>query len=91
MNHIQVVGSHNSYHVEAPLEELEAQKELLDNYIKYRYSHPQLDIQLGDQKMRNLEYAQPLPHDRYMGRLCLTGHAGSMSWPTRRAAVMPSP
>lgn len=55
MNHVQVVGSHNSYHVESPLEERKVQQELLENTINYWYSHAQLDIQLEDQKMRNLE------------------------------------
>ncbi|KAG9257796.1 uncharacterized protein F5Z01DRAFT_416232 [Emericellopsis atlantica] len=55
MNHMQVVGTHNSYHIEAPNEEKEVQAELLENAINYWYSHPQLGIQLGDQQMRNLE------------------------------------
>lgn len=72
MNHIQVVGTHNSYHVEAPIEEHKVQQKLLQGQaINYWYSHPQLDIQLGDQQVRNLEidvladpeggnYAKPL-------------------------------
>lgn len=55
MNQVQVVGSHNSYHVESTLEEREQQKKILEDTINYWYSHPQFDIQLGDQKMRNLE------------------------------------
>lgn len=62
MNHIQVVGTHNSYHIEPPNEEKKVQAELLENAINYWYSHPQLDIQLGDQQMRNLECVRdPLP------------------------------
>lgn len=55
MNHMQVVGTHNSYHIEPPNEEKAVQGDLLENPINYWYSHPQLDIQLGDQRMRNLE------------------------------------
>jgi hypothetical protein len=75
MNQIQVVGSHNSYHIESSLEERKVQQELLDNTVNYWYSHPQLDIQLGQQQMRNLEidvladpegsnYAKPLIRKR---------------------------
>lgn len=55
MNQVQVVGSHNSYHVESSLDEREQQKKLLDNTIDYWYSHTQLDKQLSEQQMRNLE------------------------------------
>lgn len=55
MNHMQVVGSHNSYHIEAPIKEKAVQKSLDENAINFWYSHPQLDIQLGEQQMRNLE------------------------------------
>jgi hypothetical protein len=71
MNQIQVVGSHNSYHIESPLAERTVQQVMLPNTVNYWYSHPQLDIQLADQQMRNLEidvladpaggnYAKPL-------------------------------
>ncbi|KAF4119372.1 hypothetical protein GMORB2_4891 [Geosmithia morbida] len=71
MNQIQVVGSHNSYHIESDLEERDAQQKLLKNTVNYWYSHTQLDLQLGEQQMRNLEidvladpkggnYAEPL-------------------------------
>jgi hypothetical protein len=55
MNQVQVVGTHNSYHVESPLNEREAQVSLLPNTINYWYSHPTFDLQLSHQKMRNLE------------------------------------
>lgn len=87
MNHMQVVGSHNSYHVEVPLEEVEAQKELLPDYINYRYSHAQLDVQLGEQKMRNLEYTLHFS----LHRSHLTKYLGSMSSRTPRVATTPSP
>lgn len=60
MNQMQVVGTHNSYHVEAPNEEKKAQTGLLENPFNLWYSHPQFDIQLGDQQMRNLECVQPV-------------------------------
>lgn len=71
MNQIQVIGTHNSYHIESPLEERLAQASLTKNPTDLFYSHPALDIQLGHQRMRNLEidvladpqggnYAKPL-------------------------------
>lgn len=55
MNHMQLVGTHNSYHIEPPIEEKKVQGDLLENAINYWYSHPQLDIQMGDQQVRSLE------------------------------------
>lgn len=57
MNHIQVIGTHNSYHIEPPLEE----RPLFESYVdigdaaNFYYSHPTLDIQLAHQSVRNLE------------------------------------
>jgi hypothetical protein len=55
MNQIQVVGTHNSYHVESQVAERDVQSQLLDNTINYWYSHPRFDLQLQHQQMRNLE------------------------------------
>ena len=55
MNQVQVLGTHNSYHIESPLEERAVQTTLLDNTINYWYSHPTFDVQLTHQKVRNLE------------------------------------
>ncbi|KAL0778510.1 hypothetical protein CaCOL14_006163 [Colletotrichum acutatum] len=55
MNQVQVVGTHNSYHREAPLEEHPTQAMMLPNVQNYYYSHPSLDIQLNYQSIRNLE------------------------------------
>lgn len=71
MNQVQVVGTHNSYHIEAPDEEKKLQAKFIETPINFWYSHPQLDIQLEEQQMRNLEidvfadpeggnYAKPL-------------------------------
>jgi hypothetical protein len=72
MNHMQVVGTHNSYHIEASRREKQGQWLLGDkDASEYWYSHAQLDLQLGEQQMRNLEidvladpeggnYAKPL-------------------------------
>lgn len=55
MNQIQVVGTHNSYHLESPIKEKEAQAQLIKDPVQFYYSHPQLDIQLEYQHIRNLE------------------------------------
>ncbi|KAH9885011.1 hypothetical protein F4778DRAFT_761619 [Xylariomycetidae sp. FL2044] len=71
MNEIQVVGTHNSYHLESPPEAKTVQADLLDDVINYYYSHAALDVQATYQHVRNLEldifadpdggkYAKPL-------------------------------
>ncbi|CAJ2509728.1 Uu.00g056280.m01.CDS01 [Anthostomella pinea] len=71
MNEIQVVGTHNNYHLESPPEAKEVQAELLDDVINYYYSHAALDVQASYQSVRSFEldifadpeggrYAQPL-------------------------------
>ncbi len=45
LNHVQARGTHNSYHVEPP-------KPLSD---EHRYTHAPLDVQLGQQGVRQLE------------------------------------
>ena len=55
MNQIQVIGTHNSYHIEAPLEEHDVQFELHSNPIDVWYSFPDFPIQLNDLHVRNLE------------------------------------
>ncbi|KAI1491010.1 hypothetical protein F5X96DRAFT_633378 [Biscogniauxia mediterranea] len=75
MNQIQVIGTHNSYHQESPIEAKAEQAKLLDDVINYYYSHPALDIQASHQSVRNLEldifadpeggrYAKPLVIER---------------------------
>ena len=56
LNEIQVIGTHNSFHVEAPEDEL-AQLAALDaeQAEQRRYTHPDLATQLGEQKIRQLE------------------------------------
>ncbi|KAI8176172.1 hypothetical protein KHU50_004039 [Colletotrichum sp. SAR 10_65] len=55
MNQIQVVGTHNSYHRESPLEERDTQRTILPNTQNYWYSHPALDVQAQYQSIRNFE------------------------------------
>ncbi|KAL7626495.1 hypothetical protein AAE478_003267 [Parahypoxylon ruwenzoriense] len=55
MNHVQVIGTHNSYHRESPLEAREAQAQLLSNVVNYYYSHATLDIQASYQSVRSFE------------------------------------
>lgn len=55
MNHIQVVGSHNSYHIEAPKAERDLQSTFASGAIDLQYSHSALDVQLEHLHVRNLE------------------------------------
>ncbi len=54
MNQIQVVGTHNSYHVKPPAKLLEAQTEITSEAAGFGYSHAPLDVQL-DRGVRSLE------------------------------------
>lgn len=56
LNEIQVMGTHNSFHIEPPADEL-AQLSALDaEQAKQRqYTHPDLTTQLGEQKIRQIE------------------------------------
>jgi hypothetical protein len=62
MNQIQVVGTHNSYHTEAPLEEQRAMLDISPKTRHLLYSHPALDVQASFQSIRSFEldvYADP--------------------------------
>ncbi len=56
LNQIQVIGTHNSFHVQAPEDEL-AQVAAFDEEqaAQRRYTHPDLTTQLGEQKIRQIE------------------------------------
>jgi hypothetical protein len=56
LNEIQVIGTHNSFHVQAPEDEL-AQVAAFDEEQanQRRYTHPDLATQLGEQKIRQIE------------------------------------
>lgn len=55
MNQVQVIGTHNSYHREADLQELAVQATMLPNVQNYYYSHPALDVQATYQSVRSFE------------------------------------
>jgi hypothetical protein len=56
LNEIQVIGTHNSFHVVAPPEERELLEALdLNGARQRRYSHRPLTEQLEDQKIRQIE------------------------------------
>lgn len=55
MNQVQVVGTHNSYHRESPIEAKEVQASILPNITNYYYSHAALDIQADYMSVRNFE------------------------------------
>ncbi|TQW04319.1 hypothetical protein V2A60_007133 [Cordyceps javanica] len=71
MNEIQVVGTHNSYHVEADPKEQNFMARFTNDAINFRYSHSALDVQLEYNRVRSMEldiladpdggnYAKPL-------------------------------
>ncbi|KAG6008625.1 hypothetical protein E4U21_004265 [Claviceps maximensis] len=71
MNQMQVIGSHNSYHVEASAAEKKFMEQLSPSVEDLFYGHDKLDVQLKEQHVRNLEldiladphgglYAKPL-------------------------------
>ncbi|KAI8932579.1 hypothetical protein NX059_010084 [Plenodomus lindquistii] len=55
LNHIQVVGTHNSYHREISLAERAVFEKYVPSPEDYYYSHPTLDNQLEHQSVRSLE------------------------------------
>ncbi len=70
LNQIQVLGTHNSYHIEPTPEALELLQEVDPEFDSLEYSHPRLKRQFRDQGIRQIEldifadpqgglYAQP--------------------------------
>jgi hypothetical protein len=56
LNEIQVIGTHNSFHVEAPEDELDQVAAFDEEQAaQRRYTHPDLTTQLGEQKVRQIE------------------------------------
>lgn len=55
MNHIQVIGTHNSYHREISLSEREVFEKYIPGPENYYYSHSSLPNQLSHQAVRSLE------------------------------------
>ena len=55
MNHIQVIGTHNSYHREISLSEREIFEKYIPSPQNYYYSHSSLPNQLSKQAVRSLE------------------------------------
>lgn len=56
LNEIQVVGTHNSFHVAAPPEERALLEALAPGQVAERtYTHPSLTTQLDEEKVRQLE------------------------------------
>ncbi|KAF2489820.1 hypothetical protein BU16DRAFT_531266 [Lophium mytilinum] len=55
MNHIQVIGTHNSYHREISLKERAVFDQCMDDPQNYYYSHSKLSDQLSHQSVRSLE------------------------------------
>src|SRR5690606_34693672 len=55
MNHIQVKGSHNSYHIEPPPETLDLYMTIDDSAYTLAYTHDPLPVQLEEQGVRQIE------------------------------------
>jgi hypothetical protein len=56
LNQIQVVGSHNSYHLLADQAERDLRRSVIgDEENGLEYSHPALNIQFSDQRVRQIE------------------------------------
>lgn len=56
LNQIQVMGTHNSFHVEPPADELAKLEAMSPEQAAQRqYTHPVLTTQLGEQKIRQIE------------------------------------
>jgi hypothetical protein len=55
LNDVQVVGTHNSYHVEPPPELLSAITSVDPTLINLAVTHPPLDVQLSEQSVRQVE------------------------------------
>ncbi|KAM3504023.1 hypothetical protein MY11210_008505 [Beauveria gryllotalpidicola] len=56
MNEIQVVGTHNSYHVEAYPKEQSLMDRFSPEAINFRYGHSALDVQLECNRVRSMEF-----------------------------------
>ncbi|HXA58541.1 MAG TPA: phosphatidylinositol-specific phospholipase C1-like protein [Streptosporangiaceae bacterium] len=69
LNQIQVIGTHNSYHYEAPPKEAGPISAVAGTLAQgLQYAHPPLDQQLGGQAVRQVEldvYADPGQGGRY--------------------------
>ena len=62
LNHVQVLGTHNSYHIEPRPELLAALLAFDPMFHQIEYTHPPLAQQLGDEGIRQIEldvYADP--------------------------------
>lgn len=56
LNEIQVIGTHNSFHIEPPEDELAQLAAFDEEQAEQRqYSHPDLATQLGEEKIRQIE------------------------------------
>jgi hypothetical protein len=55
MNHIQVIGTHNSYHREISLAERTVFEKYVPSPEDYYYSHAELQNQLEYQSVRSFE------------------------------------
>ena len=55
LNHIQVKGSHNSYHIEQPPETIDAYMTVDDTAFTLAYTHDPLPVQFEDQGVRQIE------------------------------------
>jgi hypothetical protein len=55
LNEIQVLGTHNSYHVQPRPELLSFLLSITSEFDAWQYTHPPLDVQLSDEGVRQME------------------------------------
>ncbi len=93
INQIQVVGSHNSYHLRATQAEYEVRQSVAPEYnIGLDYEHPALGVQFSSQRVRQIEldlFADP--HGGLYSDPLIRSFAGEGPLPAAEKAVMDAP
>jgi len=93
LNQIQVVGSHNSYHLRSTQAEYEVRQGVAPEYnVGLDYEHPALGIQFSSQRVRQIEldlFADP--HGGLYSDPLIRSFAGEGPLPAAEKAVMDAP
>lgn len=93
INQIQVVGSHNSYHLEAsPAESALRQAAAPVLQLGLEYEHPPLDVQFGSQAIRQIELdVHADPSGGYYSNPAIRPVAGEPPLPASDLAILDLP
>ena len=93
INQIQMVGSHNSYHLRATQAEYEVRQSVAPEFnIGLDYEHPELGIQFSSQRVRQFEldvFADP--HGGRYSNPLIRSFAGEGPLPAATKSVMDAP